>query len=180
MSHPEEENVSSTLEAVEAEPTEAQDDAEKAEPKRKLDLDVQISDTGPCKKHVKVSISRAEVDRQFEESIGTVKKEAAVPGFRPGRAPKSLVQKRFRKEVAGQVKSTLLMATLEQIDEDYDLNPIAQPNLDIEAITLPDEGPMTFEMDVEVQPDFPVPEYKGLHAKRPDEEDHRRRRAGAA
>src|SRR3954447_21269128 len=70
------------------------------EPKRKLDLDVQITDAGPCKKHLKVAIARSEVERQFEESLGTVKKEAAVPGFRPGRAPRTLVQKRFRKEVA--------------------------------------------------------------------------------
>lgn len=140
---------------------------EVAETKRKLDLDVQISDAGPCKKHLKVAIARAEVDRQFEESLGTVKKEAAVPGFRPGRAPKILVQKRFRKEVVGQVKSTLLMATLEQIDEDYKLNPIAQPNLDVEAIAIPDDGPMTFEMDVEVQPDFPLPAYKALGVRRP-------------
>lgn len=150
----------------EATATSVADDAAET-PKRKLELDVQISDAGPCKKHLKVAIARAEVDRQFEESLGSVKKEAAVPGFRPGRAPKTLVQKRFRKEVAGQVKSTLLMATLEQLDEDYKLNPIAQPNLDMEAITIPDEGPMTFEMDVEVQPDFPLPAYKALTVKRP-------------
>ncbi len=135
--------------------------------KPKLDLDVQITDAGPCKKHLKVAIARAEVDRQFAESLGSVKKEAAVPGFRPGRAPKSLIQKKFRKEVAGQVKSTLLMATLEQLDEDYKLNAITQPNLDLEAIEIPEEGPMTFEMDVEVQPDFPTPAYKALSVKRP-------------
>src|SRR3954453_6447781 len=100
---------------VASETDETSDEAATAtEPKRKLDLDVQITDAGPCKKHLKVAIARSEVERQFEESLGTVKKEAAVPGFRPGRAPKSLVEKRFRKEVAGQVKSSLLMATLEQ------------------------------------------------------------------
>jgi len=138
-----------------------------AKPKRKLELDVQITDAGPCKKHLKVAIARAEVERQFEESLGSVKKEAAVPGFRPGRAPRTLIQKRFRKEVAGQVKSTLLLTTLEQLDEDYKLNPISQPNLDIEAITIPDEGPFVFEMDVEVQPDFKLPAYKALAVKRP-------------
>jgi len=135
--------------------------------KRKLDLDVQIADVGPCKKHLKVVIARPEIDRQFDESIGTMAREAAVPGFRPGRAPKQLVQKRFRKQVAEQVKSTLLMACLEQIDEDYKLNPITQPQLDVEAIELPDEGPMMFEMDLEVRPDFPLPAYKALSVKRP-------------
>ncbi len=94
-------------------------------------------------------------------------KEAQVPGFRPGHAPRGLVEKRFRKEVANQVKSALLMASLEQLDEDYKLNPISQPNLDVAAIELPDDGPMKYEIEVEVRPDFPLPAYKALTVKRP-------------
>ncbi|MGO9600617.1 MAG: trigger factor [Isosphaeraceae bacterium] len=137
------------------------------EAKRKLDIDVQIEDVGPCKKHLKVSVSRAEVERQFEESLGTLQKDAQVPGFRPGRAPRQLVVKRFRKQVGEQVKSSLLMASLEQIDADYQLHPITQPQLDVEAIALPDEGPLAFEMDVEVRPEFTVSQYHGLKVKRP-------------
>src|SRR5262245_18122975 len=73
------------------------------EAKRKLEIAVDISDAGPCKKHLKVSIPRAEIDRQFEESLENLRKEAAVPGFRPGRAPRQLVVKRFKKQVAEQV-----------------------------------------------------------------------------
>src|SRR3954469_24381727 len=131
---------------LETEATEETLDAEAEQAKRKLDLDVQISDVGPCKKHIKVAIARTEVERQFDESLGSMKKEAAVPGFRPGRAPKTLVEKRFRKQVAEQVKSSLLMACLEQLDEDYELNPISEPHLDLETIEIPDEGPTRFEM----------------------------------
>jgi len=135
--------------------------------KTRLDLDVQISDVGPCKKHIKVTIPRSDVEKQFKDSLGEMTKEAVVPGFRPGRAPRQLVEKRFRKQVSGQVKTTLLMASLEQIDEDHKLNPITQPDLDVEAIELPDDGPMTFEMEVEVRPDFRVPAYKALSIKSP-------------
>ncbi len=151
----------------ELETTTAEDASSAAEPKIKLDLDVQISDVGPCKKHLKVTIPRSEVEKQFKASVGEMAKEAVVPGFRPGHAPRALVEKRFRKQVAGQVKSTLLMACLEQIDEDHKLNPISQPELNVEAIELPDDGPMTFEMDVEVRPDFPLPAYKALTIKSP-------------
>jgi len=137
------------------------------ETKTRLDLDVQISDVGPCKKHLKVTIPHTDVERQFKESLGEMSKEAVIPGFRPGRAPRQLVEKRFRKQVAGQVKSTLLMACLEQLDEEHKLNPISQPELDVEAIELPENGPMTFEMDVEVRPDFPLPAYKALSLKSP-------------
>lgn len=142
-------------------------EASAEEPKRKLDLDVQISDAGPCKKHIKVAIGHADIEHQFNQSIGDIRKEAVVPGFRVGRAPRKLVERRFRKEVAGQVKSQLIMASLEQIEADHKLNAISQPDLDIEAIELPEEGPMTFEMDVEVQPEFSLPSYKAVTVKRP-------------
>ena len=50
-----------------------------------------------------------------------------VPGFRPGRAPRQLIVKRFRKQVSQQVKSNLLMSSLDQIDKEYKLEPIVQP-----------------------------------------------------
>jgi trigger factor len=148
-------------------PATSEDASTAVETKAKLDLDVQITDVGPCKKHIKVTIPRSDVEKQFKESVGEMAKEAVVPGFRPGHAPRQLVEKRFRKQVAGQVKSVLLMACLEQIDEEYKLNPISQPELDVEAIELPEDGPMSFEMDVEVRPDFPLPAYKALTIKSP-------------
>jgi trigger factor len=59
------------------------------------------------------------------------------------------------------------MACLGQLDEEYKLNPISEPVLDVEAIELPEDGPMTFEMEIEVRPDFPLPSYKELSLKSP-------------
>src|SRR5262245_6715836 len=90
-------------------------DAGETAAKAKLALDVQSSTVGPCTKHLRLAIARPEIERQFDESLGTMKREAFVPGFRPGHAPRQLVEKRYRKQVADQVKSTLLMAALEQL-----------------------------------------------------------------
>ncbi len=136
-------------------------------PQRKLEIGVDITDAGPCKKHLKITIPRDEIDRQFTESLESLLKEAVVPGFRLGRAPRSLVVKRFKKEVSDQVKSNLLKSSLEQIDQDYKLELITQPQLDVKAIEIPEQGPMNFEMDVEVRPQFDVPHYAGLKIKRP-------------
>lgn len=137
------------------------------EAKRKIEMQVDINDAGPCKKHVKISIPRSEIERQFTESLNEFGKDAAMPGFRPGRAPRQLVIKRYKKQVAEQVKSALLMSSLGQLEEDYPLEPIAQPKLDLAAIELPDDGPMKYEMDIEVRPEFTLPDYKGLTLKRP-------------
>ena len=136
-------------------------------PKRKLDIEVAITDTGPCRKHLKVTIPRSEIDLQYEKSFEDLQRDVVVPGFRQGRAPRQLVVKRFRKQVSEQVKSTLLMSSLEQIDSEYKLEPLVQPRLDAEAIELPEDGPMNFEMDVEVRPQFSLPTYQGLKVRRP-------------
>ena len=151
--------------SVSDEPGEPEVDAEK--PKRKLEIGVSITDVGPCKKHLKITIPREEIDRQYEDSLENLRKEAVVPGFRAGRAPRQLVVKRFKKQVSDQVKSNLLMSSLEQIDQDYKLEPITQPRLDVDAIEIPDQGPMSFEMDVEVRPQFELPKYTGLKVRRP-------------
>ncbi len=52
--------------------TEPVEDNEEA-PKRRLEIDVAITDVGPCKKHLKITIPRAEIDRQFEESLSELR-----------------------------------------------------------------------------------------------------------
>jgi trigger factor len=141
--------------------------AESPAEERRLELEVAITDAGPCKKHLKVTIPRSEIERQYEQSLETVRQEAVVPGFRPGKAPRQLVVKRFRKQVSEQVKSKLLASSLGQIDKEYKLEPIVQPRLDVAAIELPETGPMNFEMDVEVRPQFDAPTWQGMKLKRP-------------
>ncbi|MFO0958798.1 MAG: trigger factor [Isosphaeraceae bacterium] len=149
-------------EEAEATATEA---AEK--PERRLDLAVEIEDAGPCKKHIKVSVPRSDIDIQFDEALVNLRKEAVVPGFRVGRAPKHVVGRRFRKEVAEQVKSQLVMTSIQQIEKEYEINAISEPDLDVAAIGLPDTGPMSFEMNVEVQPEFDLPQYDNITVRRP-------------
>lgn len=133
----------------------------------KLHLQVEIKDAGPCLKHVRVTIPRQDIDHFYEHAVDDMSDSAAVPGFRPGRVPKALVQKRFRTELKDQVKQRLLVESLEQLAEENNLDPINEPNLDVIALDIPDEGDFEYEFDVEVRPDFEVPDYAGLKIERP-------------
>ncbi|MCS6975718.1 MAG: trigger factor [Gemmatales bacterium] len=141
--------------------------AEAEEKPRRLNMTVEVRDVGPCRKHVRVSIDRADVDQRLDEKISEMVRDAFVPGYRPGKAPRKLVEKRYAKEVADQVKGELLLQSLEQLTDDKRINPIAQPNFDPLAVELPKEGPLVYEFEVEVAPEFELPEYKGLKIKRP-------------
>jgi trigger factor len=132
-----------------------------------LDLDVQVTSPGACERHVTVTISRADIDRYFDDAFGEMMPTAAVPGFRAGRAPRKIVEHRFRDEVSDQVKSALLLDSLDQISKEERFTAISEPNFDLEAVEVPKEGPMTFEFTIEVRPEFDLPQWKGLKLNRP-------------
>ena len=134
----------------------------------KLDLEVEVATTSACVRHVSVTIPRTEIDRYFDKQFDDLLPKAEVPGFRIGKAPRRLVENKFRKQVADQVKGSILMDSLTQINEDQDFSAISEPDLDFETVKLPDEGPMKFEFDIEVRPDFDLPDWKGLSLKRPE------------
>ncbi|MCI0331815.1 MAG: trigger factor [Planctomycetes bacterium] len=136
-------------------------------PAERLELDVQVTSPGACERHVTVTISRADIDRYFDDAFGEMMPTAAVPGFRIGRAPRKVVENRYRDEVSDQVKSSLLLDSLEQISEDQRFTAISEPDFDLEAVEVPKDGPMTFEFTIEVRPEFDLPKWRGLSLKRP-------------
>ncbi len=140
------------------------DEGEMEQPER-LDLRVQIDERNACQRHITVTISREDIDRYISEAFSEMMPTAQVPGFRAGRAPRKLVESRYRKDIAQQVKGSLLMDSVTQVTEDYQLAAISEPDLDPSVIEVPEDGPMTFEFDLEVRPDFEMPEWRGLNIK---------------
>ncbi len=134
---------------------------------KKLRQQVDITDAGPCKKHIRVSVDREDIDARFKDHYSKLVTDSAVPGFRPGKTPRKLIEKRFKADVSDQVKSEVLMASLEQIGQDHDVAPLSPPNLQLDKIVIPDSGPMVYEFEVEVRPTFDLPPYRGLKLKRP-------------
>ncbi|MCH2114541.1 MAG: trigger factor [Pirellulales bacterium] len=134
---------------------------------QKLNLEVQIVSPSACQRHLTVTVAREDIDRYLNDVFSTMMPEANVSGFRAGRAPRKLVENRYKKEAGEQIKSSLLMDSLSQICEEESFIAIGEPELNLEAVEVPDEGPMIFEFDIEVRPDFDLPKWKGLKLKRP-------------
>ena len=84
----------------------------------KLNLKVEVKDAGPCLKHVRVTVPREDIEHFYEHAVDDLGESAAVPGFRVGKVPKALLQKRFRDELRDQVKQRLLVdiSTRELVD----------------------------------------------------------------
>jgi trigger factor len=134
---------------------------------QKLHQNVEMRDVGPCKKHIKVTVERGDIDARLGEKFSELVADANVAGFRPGKAPRKLVERRFQKDVGDQVKTEVLLASLEQLAEENDIAPLSAPNIDPANIQMPKDGPLVYEFEVEVRPQFDLPNYKGLKIRRP-------------
>jgi trigger factor len=135
-----------------------------------LHLDVSIDTVSTCQRRVKVTIPREDIDRYRDDALGELMPSALLPGFRPGRAPRRLVSSRFKSELSDQIRSKLLTDAMTQVTEQQKLAPISEPDLDLAAVLMPDDGPMTFEFSIEVRPEFELPAWKGLAINRPARE----------
>ena len=132
-----------------------------------LDLTTDIQTISSCERRVKVTVPRTEIDRYYQDEYVELEKTAYVPGFRIGKAPRKLVEKRFKKDVADRVKNALVVDALTQVNEGSELTPISEPDFDYASLVLPDEGPFVFEFSIEVRPEFDLPEWKGLKLEKP-------------
>ncbi|MBA4066630.1 MAG: trigger factor [Isosphaera sp.] len=140
-----------------------------ADAPERLDQAVEITDAGPCKKHIKVTVQRKQIDARLDEKYTELVRsdQPQVRGFRPGKAPRKLIVKQYHDSVSEDVKTQVLMASLEQLADEQKVSPLSPPNLDPNAITLPDDGPFVYEFEIEVRPEFDLPDYKGLKLRRP-------------
>lgn len=149
------------------EQTGTEEGAEAAEEKVKMALDVKVDKPSACQRHVTVAVSREDIDRYFKEAFDELVPKAELPGFRAGRAPRKLVESRFKEQVADQVKGKLVMESMTQISDDQKFSAISEPDFDYNSIVLPDEGPLRYEFKIEVRPEFDLPAWEGMKLERP-------------
>jgi trigger factor len=129
---------------------------------------VEIADAGPSRKKIKVEVPAATVDAQLEGQMSTLLMEAELPGFRKGRVPRRLVEKRFGEAVKNQTKEQLIAGALSKAIEDHKLRVLGQPTSEtLGKINVEAGKAFAFEVEVEVLPEFTLPALEGIPVKKP-------------
>ena len=129
-------------------------------------MNVSVENLAPCKKLVRVEVDAKVVDEIFDSVTREYQKQAALPGFRPGKAPRDMVLKKYNAEIADEAKRKLIGENYRKALEEKKLNVIGYP--DIEEITFGRGQNLQFAATIETAPEFEMPEYKGLPAQRED------------
>lgn len=129
---------------------------------------VTISDVGPSRKKISIEIPAEIVSAKLGNSIDTLAVEADVPGFRKGRAPRRLIEKRFGTVIKREAKNQIVAEAYSKAVEDHKLQVISDPAGDtLDDIEIEDGKALTFEVEVEVLPEFALPELKGIKIFKP-------------
>jgi trigger factor len=127
-------------------------------------VNVTVQSLTPCKKLVRVEVEAAKVDETFEAVFKDFRREASLPGFRPGKVPREMLLRIYEKDIAEETKRKLIKETYRKAIEEQKLDVVTPP--DIEEIQFSRGQPLVYNATLETAPEFELPEYKGLPVKR--------------
>ncbi len=127
-------------------------------------MNVTVENLAPCKKLLRVELDIAAVDAAFASVTKEYQRHAQLPGFRAGKAPRDMVIKSFGARIDEEVKRKLISDAYPKALEQEKIRAAVQP--DIEEIQFGRGQTLQFAATVETQPEFELPEYKGLPVKR--------------
>ena len=113
-----------------------------------------------CRHALEISIPVQEVENEVSRVTGEVQRRARLPGFRPGKAPASLIRKQFAGDVRQKVLESLIPKYLHKQFEAENLNVVGTP--DIKEVHFHDGEPLRFKAEFEVLPTIELGEYKGI------------------
>ena len=119
-----------------------------------------------CRRELDLEIPAEEVSKAMERVAKEFARVARVPGFRPGKAPVSLIRRRFADDIKGEVLQTLVPERVEKAVSDQKLTPVSQPQVD--KLDFAEGQPLKFRAVFEVLPDFELGNYKALEIEMPE------------
>ena len=124
-----------------------------------LDIDVSIEEDGPSARKLTIRIPSDVVDDRIESAYGTLQMQAQLPGFRKGKAPRQLLEKRFGTQVIDEARGQLIMGAYQQAIQSNELKVVGEPEFDESLMdqALERGTEFSFEVSVDVVPEFEMP-----------------------
>ena len=127
-------------------------------------MQVTVEDVSSIKKIMHIEIPQAEVARELDRAYKELKKNAKIKGFRPGKAPRSVLERMFKKDVQADVSSRLIQSSFTDALKETELKVLGYPKLDPPEMDA--AAPYRYSATVEIAPDIADIEFKGLELER--------------
>jgi trigger factor len=129
-------------------------------------MNITVEDVAPCKKRLKIEVPANRVKQAYDRVADDFQREARIPGFRPGHAPRAVVVKKYQKDIESETQRTLVPEAYQEAVTEKKLRVVSQPA--IEDLHYQPGLSLSFSTVVELVPDFKLPDYKGIVIKKHD------------
>jgi trigger factor len=116
-----------------------------------------------CKREIELEIPAENVTKATEKAARDIARVARIPGFRPGKAPVTLIRRRFAEDIQGEVLQSLVPEYLEKALDEQKLIPVTQPQVD--KVEFKEGEPLKFRAVFEVLPEFELGDYKNIEVQ---------------
>ncbi|MDF3129619.1 trigger factor [Kiritimatiellaeota bacterium B1221] len=124
-------------------------------------MNVQLEELSPCRRKLNIEVPVEDITSEFDDAVSAYAQSVAIPGFRPGKAPKQMVKARFKKEILGRLRDHLLPKSYHEAIQENNLQVINIIEMD-EEIEVVEGQPLSYSVTVDVRPEISLPVYKGL------------------
>ena len=127
-------------------------------------MKASLEDISQVKKKLSVEIDAKEVNKKFNSAYGKMRKQTKIPGFRPGKVPRKILESYFGKQVEADVASELVSESFPEAVDEIKAFPLGLPQLEKGPVKA-DEN-FLYSAIIEVRPQFEVKDYLGLEAEK--------------
>ncbi len=131
-------------------------------------MNIRTDDINATRKALVVNVSADEIEKEHDSVLNEFSKQARIPGFRPGRAPRNMVSQRFAGDISEELKKKVVSSAYRNALKETEIQVFNLIELKGDDINRGADNELTFVVDV--HPEFNLPEYKGIPVEKPDTE----------
>ena len=131
--------------------------------------DIKIEDAGPARKRVCITVPAETITSRIKDSMGTMMSQTVLPGFRKGKVPTHLLQKRFGESIREEARKEIISDAWKSAVEEHELRTLGDPEAvgDPADVVVEEGKPLTFTLEVEVMPEFELPAFDDIALTKP-------------
>ncbi len=126
-------------------------------------MEYVIEDLSPIKKKINVTLDAAEVDAAIAAAVAMYRTSVQLDGYRKGKVPATLVEKRFQEQIYREAKQDLINVHINEVMQEGGFTPVS--GIELEGGDLTRGEALSYSFSFEVLPDFELPKYEGLEVE---------------
>jgi trigger factor len=126
-------------------------------------MEIRIEDAGPCRRALLIKAPPERVAPEYDDVLKVYAASARVPGFRPGRAPRNVVERHYAKHIAEDARDRLVPVLYREALAEKGIAPVAI--VDVRDVSFDRREGLTFQVMIDVPPDFKLPRYRKIALK---------------